>query len=148
MTDTVFRTAQEITPQDAPTFEGPADKKIPPLSTDVESPYSEFAKEKGHSYVLEYYELGHLVNRGDIYDANAFESEVNAIDVYLDHQIKKGEVNNTITAVQNELKRIEKMANIKKDARSSMKLELVAEYAKFLLKSEGIKLQAAKYGLA
>lgn len=111
------------------------------LETEVEPPYTDYHQQKGRSYILDMYEVGELI------DPRTFETEVGDIEAYLEHQISSGEVNNTTESVKNEIKRIEKLVNVKKDARVSMRLALVAEYAKFLLKAEGIKRESAKYGL-
>lgn len=148
MSDVVFRTKQEQS-KPAPIEQAKAgDKAEPVRETTVESPYSEYEKENGRPFILDYYDLGSLVNRGDARDSSIFGTEVENINRYIDHQIEMGEINNTKEAVENELKRIEKMANIKKDARSMMKISLLAEYVSFLLKAEGIKRASAKYGLA
>lgn len=148
MSDTVFRSAgvPETSPQ--PEAKAPTDTKIPVLESKVQPPFTDYEKQTGKPFVLEHYGLGTLVNRGDIYDSSVFSTEVQNINSYINHQIEKGEVSNTVDGVKNELKRIEKMINVKPDARASMRIQLVAEYAAFLLKSEGIKLKSFKYGLA
>lgn len=120
----------------------------PVLESNVKAPFTDYEKTTGKPFVLEHYGLGTLVNRGDIYDSSVFTSEVENINSYINHQIEKGEVSNTVDGVKNELKRIEKLINVKPDARASMRIQLVAEYAAFLLKSEGIKRASFKYGLA
>lgn len=140
MTETVFRTRE--TPEQAATQgpQEPADKSHTPLTTDVEPPYLDYSKQKGHSYILDHFNLGE-----EVYDSRVFETEVETLEGYLEHQINKGELNNTIEAVKNEIKRIEKLSNAKQDANEIMRLDLVSEYAKFILASENIKLQHAKY---
>lgn len=149
MSDTVFRSAgvPGTSPQPE-TAQAPKDTAIPVLESKVDTPFTEYEKTTGKPFVLEHYGLGHLANRGDIYDSSVFSGEVESINSYINHQIEKGEVSNTVDGVKNELKRIEKMINVKPDARSSMRIQLVAEYASFLLKSEGIKQNSFKYGLA
>ena len=79
--------------------------------------------------------------------SEAFAPEVDSINTYLKHAMDKGEVNNTVESVKNELKRIEKMINVRKDQRKAVKIGLVAEYVNFILKSENIKKESAKYGM-
>lgn len=141
MSDTVFRTKVEPTVESSSKLKPADDKAVPVGETEVEPPYTDYHKEKGHSFILDYYDVGELI------DPRIFESEVNDIESYLDHQINKGEVNNTLESVRNEMKRIEKLVNVKRDARKSMKMALVAEYTNFLLKAEGIKRGSAKFGL-
>lgn len=148
MSSTIFRSGvAEPSPQPE-TPQAPKETAIPVLESSVEAPFTDYEKTTGKPFVLEHYGLGTLVNRGDIYDSSAFSSEVQNINSYLNHQIEKGEVSNTVDGVKNELKRIEKLINVKSDARASMRIQLVAEYAAFLLKSEGIKRASFKYGLA
>lgn len=147
MSDTVFRSRQVAPKPTSTGIKAPVNKLVPRgVDVDVNPPFTEYEKMEGKPYLVEHYELGTMWNRGDMY-SDAFNSEVLAINTYLEHMISKGEVNNTIESVKNELKRIEKMINVKKDARKSMRIGLVAEYANFLLKSENIKKESAKHGL-
>lgn len=149
MSSTIFRSAgvPGTSPQPE-TPSAPKDTMTPVLESNVKAPFTDYEKTTGKPFVLEHYGLGTLVNRGDIYDSSVFTSEVENINSYINHQIEKGEVSNTVDGVKNELKRIEKLINVKPDARASMRIQLVAEYAAFLLKSEGIKRASFKYGLA
>lgn len=145
MSSTVFRAATPVSSESMVTAQAPEDKSRV-LETSVEPPYMDYAKEKGHPFSVDHYELQQFWNNSDMYDG-AFREEVGIIDEYLNYMITKGEVNNTLESARNELKRIEKLVNVKKDARTSMKVGLVSEYAKFLLNSENIKKESAKYGM-
>ena len=150
MSDTVFRTRIETqTPQqvEASMPKAPKDKSVPRgVDTDVEPPFSEYETIKGKPFLVDHYELGMMWNEGDMY-SHGYADEMGDINTYLKHAIAQGDVNNTLDSVKGELKRIEKMVNVDKNARKSMRLGLVAEYVKFLLKSYNIKKETAKYGL-
>jgi len=146
MNDTVFRTrivepAAQDTPQ-APKGDG----MEPVKETTVEPPFMDYEKMKGQPFLVDHYELGALWNRGDMY-SEAFIPEVTAINKYLDYAISKGDVNNTTESVKKELNRIEKMINVRPDQRKTMRIGLVAEYVKFLMKSDYVKKESAKYGM-
>lgn len=115
-------------------------------NTKIEPPFLDYEKEKGHPFLVDHYELGSLWNRGDMY-AEAYVPEVEAINEYLDYQIKTGEIGNNVEAVKKELKRLEKMNNVSPDQRKSMRIGIVAEFVKFLMKTQEIKKESAKYGM-
>ena len=122
------------------------ERVVIPGETDVEPPFLDYEKEKGKPFLVDYYELGQLWNRRDMY-SNAFTDEVEGINEYLNYAIGKGDISNTVEGVTNELKRIEKMINVRPDQRKSVRIGLVKEYVDFLMKSEYIKKESAKYGM-
>lgn len=145
MSDTVFRAKAQ--PQAAPeTPKAPEDKGVPRGVTEVEPPYTDYKKERGKPFIVDHYELGDMWNRFDKY-ADMYVPEVDTIEQYMEHMIDKGEVNNTLDSVREEIKRIEKLVNVKKDSRASMRMELVSEYMNFLLKSEGIRRRSGRFRL-
>ena len=146
MSDTVFRTKAEPPQPATAEAKEPTDTMVPRGTTEVEPPYTDYESQKGKPFAIDYYEMGEAWNRFDS-KADNYVPEARTIDTYMNHMIEKGEVNNTTESVTNELKRIEKLVNVKPDARKSMRMELVAEYMKFLLKSEGIRVRSGKMGL-
>jgi len=144
MTDTTFRTRTEETP--ATPAEETKERVMIPGDTKVEPPFLDYEKEKGHPFLVDHYELGTLWNRGDMY-SEAFTPEVETINEYLEYAIGKGDLANTTESITSELKRIEKMIGVRPDQRKSMRIGLVAEYVKFLMKSEYVKKESAKYGM-
>lgn len=117
-----------------------------PGETKVEPPFLDYEKMEGKPFLVDYYELGDLWDRRDMY-SNAFTDEVEGINKYLAIAIGKGDISNTIEGVTNELKRIEKMINVRPDQRKSMRIGLVKEYVDFLMRSEYVKKESAKYGM-
>jgi hypothetical protein len=146
MSSTVLRAAAESTPQPESAQQAPADKGVPRGTSEVEPPFTDYQSQKGKPFVVDYYGMEGAWSRFDS-KADQFLPEVQTMNTYMEHLIEKGDINNTTESVKNELKRIEKLVNIQPDSRSSMRMEIVAEYMKFLLKSEGIRVRSAKYGL-
>jgi hypothetical protein len=143
MSDTVFRT-QTVEPAaatEAPV--APVDKHVPAGFTKVEPPFTDYESEKGHPYLVDHYELGDLWSHGDMY-SEGYVPEVKTINEYLDYAIKNGDLANTTDSVKNELKRIEKMINVRPDQRKTMRIGLVAEYVRFLMKSDYIKKESGR----
>jgi len=145
MNDTVFRTKSEPTPpQETPQMS--EDRTANPGEVSVEPPFTEYEKEHGHPFLVDHYELGNMWNRTDMY-SQAYVPEVETVNEYLQHIISRGDIGDTPEAVANELKKIEKMINVRKDQKKSVRIGMVAEYVKFLMKSENIKMESAKYGM-
>jgi hypothetical protein len=141
MTDTIFRTKNEPQeePQNRPTVE--IDKQQI-SQVDLEPPYTDYPNIKNHPYLVDYYQLGDMWNdpRG------GFSKEVEAIDSYLQHKIQVGEIDNSIGAVKETIKQMEKVNGINKTERITMKMEILAAYAKFLLDADKIRYSGARYG--
>lgn len=143
MSDVTFRS--QITPE-AATTEVHGSGIHTPAPAEVEVPFTNYEQEKGKPFLVDYYELGQLWDRGDMY-SEAFVPEVEAISLYLEYAISKGDVANTTESVAKELSRIEKMINCRPDQKKSVRIGMVAEYVKFIMKSDEIKKDAAKYGM-
>lgn len=107
--------------------------------------FTEYENENGKPFVVDHYDLGTFWNRSDMY-SRAYTDEVNTITTYLKDQVERGNIGNSREAAVNELKRIEKMNNVAKDARSSVRVGVVSEFIKFLQKTSDIRVEAAKYG--
>lgn len=146
MNEVVFSTAQTPSPTTSNDVAMPKRGLEPVPETKTEYPYSEYEGQKHRPYVVDYFDLGELWEMGEEY-SSPWSNEVEVINKHLKGQIAKGEVNDTVESVKNELKRIEKLVNVKVDARSSARMALVAEYIKFLDRTKEIKRDAAKYGL-
>jgi len=143
MSDILVSNKSSETP--APQLEMTKERVVIPGETEVEPPFLDYEKMKGKPFLVDYYELGQLWDRRDMY-SNAFIDEVEGINKYLDYAISQGDISNSIEGVTNELKRIEKMINVRPDQRKSMRIGLVKEYVDFLMRSEYVKKESAKYG--
>ena len=75
-----------------------------------------------------------------------FGKEIETIDSYLESQIKYGKIDNSVEAVKEALKKIEKMCGADKTERVTMRIEKIAAYAEFLNKTMDIDYNNYKYG--
>ena len=107
----------------------------------VEAPFTDYESQNGQPFLVDHYELPDTWGEVD----GGFTTEVSTIDEYLNYLIDRGEISNTKKAVENELKKIEKLTNMKDEDRKSVKLGNIAAYTKFLMESENIKFNARKY---
>ena len=145
MSDQTYRKSNPVNSEPAKTPQAPPDTgKI--VEVETEPPFTSYEIDKGKPFVVDHYELGNLWNEADDY-SDGYQGEVDTINSYLDQQISRGEINNTITSVKNELKRIEKITNIKKDTRTAVKIGIITAHIKFLMETSDIKKTAGKYGM-
>jgi len=98
----------------------------------VEVPYLDYEQENGKPYLVEIFELGeHWADR-----VGGFNEEIQAIEDYLREQVTSREIDNSLKGVKNRIKEIEKVVGVDKEDRAVIKLEVMAEYVKFLMKKE------------
>lgn len=108
----------------------------------VEVPYLDYEIENGKPYLVEIFELGeHWADR-----VGGFNEEIQAIEDYLKDQVTNREVDNSLKGVKNRIKEIEKIVGMDKEDRAVVKLEVMAEYVKFLMKKDDIKRNITRYG--
>lgn len=107
----------------------------------VEVPYLDYEQENGKPYLVEMFELGdHWADR-----VGGFNEEIQAIEDYLRDQVTNREVDNSLKGVKNRIKEIEKVVGVDKEDRAVVKLEVMAEYVKFLMKKNDIKRNITRY---
>lgn len=136
--DSVIRTKQEI-PVEA---EKPKENVIPiqsKIEDHVEVPYLD-----ADGFLEEYFKLGIQWRDADA----VFNEDLHKIDIYLSDMIQSGEIANSKSAVLNELKKMEKMNNLTKEERSVVKLEVMGNYAEFLMKNTKLKSNLRRYNYA
>lgn len=134
---TVFRTKQEE-PQ-APTTEA----KVPNSGTITteEVPYLDYAVEHHHPFTVDYFKLGEMWND----PMGGFTKEVGTIENYLREQIETGQIENSVPAIKQIFKNMEKMTNIKAEERTVMKISLLAAHVEFLMKADRLKSNLRRY---
>jgi len=139
MADVAFRTKSESTKP-----ERVGEGKTPPTQsvTNVEVPYMDYEADKGHPYTVDYFKLGKYWDEG----MGGFEKEVNIIEGYIQKKIKSGEWANNQEAIKKELKKMEKLTNVKDETRPIVKVATITAHIKFLQEAEGIRKDFAKYG--
>lgn len=108
----------------------------------VEVPFTDYIQEHGHPLAVDYYQLG------DTWEdpQGGFYKEVSIIDGYMKDLINRGEIANTTEAVKERIKQIEKINNLDKSQRTTMKIATVSAYIKFLQETDGVKNSMKKYG--
>lgn len=136
-TSSVFRTQTVKVNDSAP--QAKMNQRV--SGAEVEPPFTDYHHMKGVPYVVEHYKLGEFWNEQGVY-----EPEVQTIEGYLTRKIELGEIANSTDSVKNELKEIEKITNMTKEERASVKLGIISAYIEFLNKTEGIKTNMRKYG--
>jgi hypothetical protein len=137
MIDTVFRSPVEP----SPVKEVEISKPQPDVhESTIEGPYTDYEKQHNHPYVVDHFDLGSMWNIDGVYT-----DEVKTIEGYLSHQINLGMANDK-KAVQETLKKLEKMAGIEKTDRTVVKVGKLSSYVKFLNETENIKTNTIKYG--
>ena len=60
-------------------------------------------------------------------------------------KIESGELANSINAINEEYKQLEKVTGMKKEERKAVKIETIAAYVKFLNETDNIKLNLSRY---
>jgi hypothetical protein len=108
----------------------------------IEVPFTDYKVEKNHPYTVDHYELGQYWDDAE----GGYNEEVSIIENYLISQVEKGEIENSLSAVNNRLKEIEKITNVSKNTRKILRVSTVAAYMKFLLDTEEVKNHLRKYG--
>jgi len=139
MTSTTVRTKVESVGE-----ERVGEGKDPDMQPIVEEvvPYTDYENKEGHPYTVDHFELGKYWDEG----MGGFESEVEIIEHYISKQIKSGEWANNQKTIKTELKKIEKLTNMKDETRPVVKIGIIAAHIKFLMETDGIKADFAKYG--
>lgn len=138
--DTTFRDRQQTS--DVKTEEKPIKQGASPVETTVEPPYLDYEHEKGKPYLVDYFDLGEYWQD----KVGGFESEVQTINNYIKDEIEQGRLENSVEAVKNLLKKIEKQAGYDKTDRNVVKIAQMAAFTEFLYKTRDIKTNNQKYG--
>lgn len=134
MTDTVFRSKEEVVEAKQPELK----ESHPALSdtTHIETPYLD-----SPDFLDKYFGIGEEWKDHD----SAMYPELQKIDEYIASKIRNGEVANTQESVKNLLKGVEKLTDLKKESRSVVRLEVVANYIEFLMKNDNLKSNLKRY---
>jgi len=105
-------------------------------------PFLDYEEEKGKPYLVEYFDLGEFWQD----KVGGFENEVQTINSYIKDEIEQGRLDNSVEAVKELLKGIEKQAGFDKTDRNVVKIAQMAAYTEFLYKTRNIKTNNYKYG--
>ncbi len=137
MNDVVIRKRQEVASAETKN-ENIVNPEVQTATDKTEVPYTEFEAENGVPYTAKYYSLG------DKWEA--FGKEIQIINDYINEKINKGEIANSIKAVESEIRKIEKLHDLKDEERAVIKIGITASYIKFLNETDYIKMNTVKYG--
>lgn len=139
MGDTVFRPAQPPVEDSQPHNQESTPAQTSSVS--VEVPYLDYEKTAGHPHTVDYFELGDMWADPD----GGFSKEVSLIEEYLSSKISNGELLNDQKAVKDFLKKMEKTNNLHTESNKIVRIETLAEYVKFLMKTDKIKFNMKRY---
>ena len=135
MADVVFRSRLNVNQEQK--NENIVGKEIQTGIVHEEVPYTEYHSENGKPYLAEYFKLGD--------NWEVFNEEVSTIEDYLQRKIDNGEIANEVKTIEKEIKKMEKLHNLKDEPRAVIKIGTIASYIKFLNDTEGIKFNYRKY---
>lgn len=94
-------------------------------------------------YLSKYYDVENVWS-----DPSAgFKEDFEFINSYFKEKINKGEMADTVEAVKDKIKWIEKLANIDKNERIVMKIEKTKAFIRFLKETDQIKVNGTKYAI-
>jgi len=105
-------------------------------------PYLDYEREHGHPYSVDYFKLG------DTWEdpTGGFPKELSIIEEYMQEKIESGELANSVKAIEEEYKNLEKVTGVKKEERPVVKIETIAAYIEFLMKTAKTKYNLRRYG--
>lgn len=107
-------------------------------------PYLDYESEHSSPFLVDYFVLGDTWNDPQ----GGFPKEIASIEGYIQEKIESGEIANSITAVKNMIRSMEKINNLSKEERSVVKIEILNNYVDFMRKNEGIKRNLRRYSNA
>jgi len=141
MADTTFRQkvtveeTPEVSPKGKETTRGEEGER-------QEVPYLEYEREHYHPFSVDYFKIGETWDD----PKGGFPEEIAIIEEYFQNKIETGEIANDLETVKKELKRMEKLTNVKDEPRAVVKIETLAAYIKFLMDTDKIKINLRRYG--
>jgi Arc/MetJ-type ribon-helix-helix transcriptional regulator len=140
MSSTVFRGQQEHVDIEAPEAEMKESSGDSVSEIKIEPPFTDYEKAHDYPFTVEYYDLGKYWQTDDIYS-----KEVTTIEGYLRAKIESGEYDNSLEAIKEAIKKIEKTAGVEKTDSTVVRVGKVAAYAEFLSKVTHLRGSAQHY---
>lgn len=108
---------------------------------EVEPPFTDYRQEKKYPFLVDYYKLGDAWQDR----AGGFEQEIDLIEGYFKDKIEQGQMQNDTQVVKDEIKKMYKLNKIDKNERTTMQIEKLAAYIKFLKETDKIEMLRYKY---
>lgn len=113
------------------------------VSNDAEEvPYLDYQSAHAKPYTVEYFGLGDTWRDPD----GGYPKEIELLEGYIKSKIDSGELPNSVKAVGNRIREIEKVNNLKNEERAVVKIGVITAYVKFLMETDGIKGNLKRYG--
>jgi len=144
MSDTVFRTQSDVkpTPQQEESLPKGQTPDATPIQDNIEVPYLDYETQNNHPYSVDYFKLGSTWDE----PVGGFPHEIANIEDYVKEKVNRGEIANSVKAITNYFKELEKITNIKNEERAVIKVETLSNYIEFLRKTDGLKRSLVRYG--
>lgn len=145
MSDVVVRTKREIT-EEPTVLPKPPEQDIASgkkdLEDKIEPPFSDYQLIKHKPYTVDYFNIGQFWED----KVGGFKPEIEQIEGYIIDRIKQGQIDNSISAVKEFYKKMEKLSGVDKTERTVIRIAKMAAYIKFLKSTDDITLSNIKYG--
>jgi len=118
-------------------------KEDVPVTSDIdtEPPFTSYREIKHQPFLVDHYKLGDAWKD----KLGGFTEEVDFIEGYFKDKIEQGEMKNETKAVKDEIGKIYKLNKIDKNERTTMQIEKLAAYIKFLKETDKIEMLRYKY---
>lgn len=144
MNDQIFRSKQstEDTVEKPVNMGSSSSDTVSAIDT-IEPPFTDYETIHKVPFVVDHFELGKYWNTDSIYT-----KEVTSIENYLRLKVEKGDIDNSLEAAEETMKRIEKTAGVDKTDSTVVKVGKLAAYVDFLLKVDNLKVNTHHYGSA
>lgn len=105
--------------------------------TGIEVPYTSYEVDHQRPFVADHYGLGD--------SHKVFESEIKEIEGYFKDKADHGKIENSTKTIKDLIAKYEKMANIGKEERTSMRVAKLAAFIRFLRETDNLELNQEKY---
>lgn len=109
--------------------------------TTIEPPFTEYEREHKYPFLVDYFKLGDSWKD----KMGGFEKEIDFIEGYFKDKIEQGQMQNDTNIVKDEINKIYKLNKIDKSERTTMQIERLAAYIKFLKDTDQIELNRYRY---
>jgi hypothetical protein len=104
--------------------------------------FTDYLQQHKHPFLVDHFQLGDTW--ADKY--GGFKEEIDTIEGYFRERIEQGQMDNSLEAVKEKFKEIYKLCKIDKTERTTMQMEKLAAYIKFLKDTQNIEDSYIKYG--
>jgi hypothetical protein len=107
----------------------------------IDPPFTDYEMVKHRPYSVEYFDIGPFWED----KMGSYKPEIDQIEGYIVGRIREGKLDNTIKAVKQFYKQMEKLSGIDKTERTVVRIAKIASYIKFLKEADHINMDSYKY---